>query len=84
MIYQKVMSTNDLIRYLDDAEMDIFELTNLVKVLGEPVNTIQSNIETLLKRGLLSRIEKGKCCRNNFRNQYVIGNYLAPGGAIAY
>jgi predicted transcriptional regulator of viral defense system len=78
------MSTDDLIRYLDDAEIDIFELSNLATALGQPVNTIQSNIETLVKRGIINRIEKGKYCRHNFRNEYVIANYLAPEGAVAY
>lgn len=78
------MNTDFIIRYLDDEEMDIFDLADLAKVLEQPVNAIQSNIETLLKRGLLNRIEKGKYCRHNFRNEYVIANYLAPEGAVAY
>ncbi len=78
------MNTDYIMRYLDDVEMDIFELSELAKVLRQPVNTIQSNIETLVKRGLLSRIEKGKYCRHNFRNEYVIANFLAPEGAVAY
>ena len=79
-----VMITDYIMRYLDDVEMDIFKLSSLAKKLRKPVNSIQSNIETLVKRGLLSRIEKGKYCRHNFRNEYVIANYLAPEGAVAY
>lgn len=78
------MNVDYIMRYLNDVEIDIFELSNLAKALKQPVNTIQSNIETLMKRGLLSRIEKGKYCRHNFRNEYVIANYLAPEGAVAY
>jgi predicted transcriptional regulator of viral defense system len=49
-----------------------------------PINKLQPTLESLVKRGLLSRIEKGKYCRHDFRNEYVIGNFLAPGGAVAY
>ena len=78
------MNTDYIMRYLDDAEMDIFELSDLATVLGQPVNNIQSNIETLVKREVLSRIEKGKYCRHNFRNEYAIAHCLAPEGAVAY
>ncbi len=78
------MNTDSIMRHLDDLEIDIFELSDLAKVLGLPVNGIQTYIETLLKRGVLNRIEKGKYCRHNFRNEFVIANYLAPEGAVAY
>lgn len=78
------MNADYILRYLDDTETDIFNLTDLANALGQMVHTIQSNIETLVKKQLFNRIEKGKYCRHNFRNENVIANYLAPEGAVAY
>lgn len=39
---------------------------------------------TLIKNGLINIIEKGKYYHHKFRNEYVIGNYLAQDGAISY
>lgn len=78
------MKADHIMRFLDDIETDIFDISSLALTLGKPINNIQSKIETLVKRGLLSRIEKGKYCRHNFRDEYVIANYLAPEGAVAY
>jgi predicted transcriptional regulator of viral defense system len=78
------MDNDEILTFLNDSEIDIFEINDLANKIGEKADQIQSKIETLVKRGLLSRIEKGKYCRRNFRNEYVIANYLAPDGAVAY
>jgi predicted transcriptional regulator of viral defense system len=73
-----------LIKILDDKELEVFTYDFLQRELNGQVQYLQPTLESLVKRGLLSRIEKGKYCRHNFRNEYVIGNFLAPGGAVAY
>jgi predicted transcriptional regulator of viral defense system len=78
------MNIDKIALLLDDNEIDIFEINSLSVHIGEKTGQLQRKIETLVKRGLLSRIEKGKYCKHNFRNQYVIANYLAPEGAVAY
>ena len=78
------MNTNEILSFLNESEIDIFEITDLANTIGEKVTLFQSKIETLVKRGSLLRIEKGKYCRQNFRNEFVIANYLAPRGAVAY
>ena len=78
------MNVNEIVLFLNDAEIDIFEINRLSVQIGEKTGQLQRKIETLVKRGLLSRIEKGKYCRHNFRNAFVIANYLAPEGAVAY
>lgn len=78
------MTVDDILVFLNDYEIDIFEINNLAVQIGINVSQLQRKIETLVKRGILSRIEKGKYCRHNFRNAYVIANYLVPEGAVAY
>lgn len=78
------MNVDEILVFLNDAEIDIFEINSLSVQIGEKTSQLQRKIETLVKRGLLSRIEKGKYCRHNFSEEYVIANYLAPEGAVAY
>ena len=75
---------NEVLIFLNDAEIDIFEITALANSMGVDTAILQPKLESLVKRGLILRIEKGKYCRHNFRNEYVIANYLAPAGAVAY
>jgi predicted transcriptional regulator of viral defense system len=73
-----------LLKFLDEAELDIFTFNSLWKELKGQISPLQPTLESLVKRGFLSRIEKGKYCRHTFRDEKVIANYLAPDGAIAY
>jgi len=73
-----------LLKILDEYEMDIFTAQSFGTAAGETLCEWMSQLRTLIKNGLLDIIEKGKYCRHNFRDEYVIGNYLAQDGAIAY
>jgi predicted transcriptional regulator of viral defense system len=91
ILYQKVMNKikihqNEvqLIKLLDNQELDIFTYSYLYQYLGETLKPLHSTLENLVDSGLLSRLEKGKYCRHNFRNEYVIANYLVSDGVIAY
>jgi predicted transcriptional regulator of viral defense system len=75
---------DNVLLFLDNAEIDIFEISELADKMQISKTHLQPTLESLVKRGLLSRIEKGKYCRHNFRNEYVIANFLAPDGAVAY
>lgn len=75
---------DNVLLFLDDREIDIFEISDLVTKMQLPMAKLQPTLESLEKRGLLSRIEKGKYCRHNFRNEYVISNYLVNDGVVAY
>jgi len=74
----------ELIRLLDDYEINIFTLTSVEKQVHHSFKNIQIIADRLTQKGLLSRIEKGKYCRHNFRDEWVIGNYLVKDGVIAY
>ena len=72
------------LRALEDLEMDIFSLEEISETLKGKVENIHELIENLVHKKLLSRIERGKYCRSNFRNELVIGCRLVDGGCVAY
>lgn len=74
----------EFIRLLDEYEINIFTLTSVVKQIHHSFKNVQKIADNLTKMGLLSRIEKGKYCRHNFRDEWLIGNYLVKDGIIAY
>lgn len=73
-----------LIKYLDEYEVDIFTYNELSNDKNLAIDSLQATLESMVKRRLLLRIEKGKYCRHNFRDEFVIGNFLAMDGVIAY
>lgn len=73
-----------LLKLLEQHELDIFTAVSFGAVVGEALDEWMTQLRTLVRNELINIIEKGKYCRHNFRNEYVIGNYLAPDGAIAY
>ena len=78
------MTQNDFVKYLEDEEISIFEIQNLKNILDLDNRTINEIVENLVVKGFLSRIERGKYCRANFRDENVIGTFLAKESAVAY
>ncbi|WP_236981078.1 type IV toxin-antitoxin system AbiEi family antitoxin domain-containing protein [Membranihabitans maritimus] len=74
----------DLMLMLDEYEMDIFTLDDVKKLVPDREQEVNEIIENLAHKKILSRIERGKYCRANFRDEKVIGCFLVPDGAIAY
>lgn len=74
----------DFMLLLDDYELDIFTLEDIKTQLGNKVGDVNELIENLVHKRILSRIERGKYCRYNFRDEKVIGSFLVPDGAVAY
>lgn len=72
------------IRLLDDYEINIFLLKDIEKRINYSFPNIQEIAENLVKKGLLKRIERGKYCRHNFNDEWVISNYLVDDGVVAY
>jgi predicted transcriptional regulator of viral defense system len=81
---QKQMTQNAFIKYLEDEEIVIFDIHNFRSALDLSNRAINDIAENLVFKGFLSRIERGKYCRSNFRNENVIGTFLARESAIAY
>lgn len=72
------------IKLLDDYEIQIFNLAEIESLINEKFPNLNSILQNLAAKGFLTRIERGKYCRSNFRNENVIGCYLAKDGAVAY
>lgn len=78
------MIQNDFIKYLEEEEVQIFEIQTLKTELDLDNRTINEIAENLVAKGFLARIERGKYCRANFRDENVIGTFLAKDSAVAY
>ncbi len=74
----------ELIKILDDFELDIFDATIFESTTGEPLSNWINPLRSLIRNELVLILEKGKYCRHNFNEELVIGSFLANGGAIAY
>ena len=74
----------DFMLMLDDNELDIFTLEEIKRIASSEFKNINEIIENLVHKKLLSRIERGKYCRYNFRDENVIGCKLSEGSAIGY
>ena len=74
----------DLQLMLDDHELNIFSLAAIKKIAGKRFDNTSELIENLVHKKILSRIERGKYCRANFRDENVIGCFLVDDGAVAY
>lgn len=74
----------NLMLLLDEYEMDIFSLEDIKELVPEQEEDVNELIENLVHKKVFSRIQRGKYCRANFRDEKVIGSFLVSDGAIAY
>lgn len=72
------------IRLLDEFEIDIFGIDSIEKTIDFQFSNLNEILENLVEKEFLSRIERGKYCRTNFRNEKVIGCHLVSDGVISY
>ncbi len=79
-----IKSPDNFLKLIDEYELDIFTEAIFHEVSGEILDEWIVQLRTLIRNGLIIILEKGKYCRHNFRDEYVIGNVLANGGTIAY
>lgn len=74
----------DFIRLLDANEIDIFSISTIEKLINKKFPLLNEIIENLIKKEFLSRIENGKYCRANFKDELVIGCHLVDHGCVSY
>ena len=72
------------IRLLDDFEIEIFNLAEIESLVGVKFQNLNIILENLASKNFLTRIERGRYCRSNFRNENVIGCFLAKDGTVSY
>jgi len=73
----------ELSRMLENRGMDIFSIQDLTQVSDYPISEIELALHHLVKAGEINRLEKGKFCRHNFRDELVIGSYISK-GVVSY
>jgi predicted transcriptional regulator of viral defense system len=84
-ISSNITSTQlEFLKLLDEYEIDIFRFEEIEAKLDRHFNNLNEILENLVHKRLLSRIERGKFCKVNFRNEYAIGAVMVPDGTIAY
>lgn len=74
----------EFLHFLDDEEISIFTLEQIKNAYFKNIGQINEIIENLVDKRFLLRIERGKYCRSNFRDENVIGTFVASNSAIAY
>jgi predicted transcriptional regulator of viral defense system len=72
------------LKYLDDEEIQVFAMDSIKEVIGDSSRTLDNIVAGLVRKGFLCRLERGKYCRSTFRDEYVIGTFLARDGVVAY
>jgi predicted transcriptional regulator of viral defense system len=69
---------------LDEYGFDVFDIKMLKTTNRFKDPEIYQALRTLTKSGVLIKLERGKYRRVNFTDSFVIGNFLAADGGIAY
>lgn len=72
-----------ILEHLDDYGLDIFSVNQLLTI-NEPLYLIRRSLSRLVELGHIKKIEKGKYCKHNFNDAFVIGSFLVNKGGIAY
>jgi predicted transcriptional regulator of viral defense system len=72
------------LKMLDEYGYDIFNL-EMVRETGSFSNAqISQALRSLTNSGIINKLERGKFVKDGFSDEFVIGNFLAPDGGIAY
>ncbi len=74
----------EFLRLLDDYEIQLFKFDEIEQLLNQKFDNLNEILENLVDKKLLVRIERAKFCRQNFRDEYVIGTFVAEDSAVAY
>jgi len=69
---------------LDDYEIQLFKFSEIEQLLEKKFDNLSEILENLVDKELLVRMEKGKFCKQGFRNENVIGTFVAENSAVAY
>lgn len=72
------------LKMLDDYEIQLFKFSDIEKQLNQKFENLNEILENLVHKELLTRIEKGKFCRPNFRDEFVVGTFVVEESAVAY
>lgn len=85
-----MMQTAEFLTFLKDNQMPVFTTTDAAKVLRKPRKYVKLFLHRCLKRGLISRAERGLYYLKSGVNEYVIASsvirpsYVSMISALAY
>lgn len=74
----------EFLKLLDDYEIQLFKFSEIEQLLEQKFDNLSEILENLVDKELLVRMEKGKFCKPGFRDEYVIGTFVAENSAVAY
>jgi predicted transcriptional regulator of viral defense system len=74
----------EFMKLLDDYEIELFEFDEIENQINRKFDNLNEVLENLVHKELLSRIERGKFCKVNFRDENVIGTFVVKNSAVAY
>ena len=74
----------EFLKLLDDYEIQLFKFSEIEQLLEQKFDNLSEILENLVDKELLVRIEKGKFCKQAFRDEYVIGTFVAENSAVGY
>ena len=72
------------IKLLDEYEVDIFSIDEIAKMLHTRFDNLNEILDNLVRKEILFRIERGKYCKANFKDDFAIANILVADAAIGY
>ena len=74
----------EILLLLDNEGLDIFTNLMIKDKLSLSLPRINEALHRLTRNNIIKQLERGKYCRHNFSDAYVIGCFLAKEGVIAY
>ncbi|MCK4696189.1 MAG: hypothetical protein KAT74_10520, partial [Candidatus Cloacimonetes bacterium] len=69
---------------LDNSGIEYFAISEIENKTGKKYENLQRIVSNIHNKGFLIKLEKGKYCRPNFIDNFVIGTFLLENSAIAY
>ena len=74
----------EFLKLLDNYEIQLFRFNEIEGLINQKFDNLNEVLENLVHKKLLTRIERGKFCRPNFRDENVIGTFVIENSAISY
>jgi hypothetical protein len=63
----------EFMKLLDDYEIELFQFDGIESQINRKFDNLNEVLKNLVRKKLLSRVERGKFCKVNFRDENVIG-----------
>ncbi|MBL7111909.1 MAG: hypothetical protein ISS19_08215 [Bacteroidales bacterium] len=84
-IYQRIPDRYlDFLKLLEDQEISVFSLDQACRWTHRSNSEMQEMLQNLSRKGMIERLERRKYARYGFRNDKVIGTFIADNSVIGY